>query len=104
MAKKTPITPGEGPKIMMLQGGILEIGQQLTNLFGMNPELQIIQQFVTTGFRPLPAQSHIIMAGNQAPQYEQITVIYLVYENPGELNGLVYQQVNDKPVKATLKN
>ncbi len=89
----------EPKKVLMVQGNQMEIGQALTNLYGMNPDLVIYNHFTTTGIRMLP-QPKIITAGSQQ-QYEPITIIYLVYTNPGDLNG--FQVDAGEPIRAKLK-
>lgn len=72
-------------KVIVIQGNVLEIGQTLTNLFGLNKKLVVHHHISTTGVRQLN-NGGIVTPGQQ--NYEPVTVIYLVYSNPGELEGL----------------
>lgn len=83
-------------KVLVIQGNTMEIGQTLTNLFGSNPKLKVIHSFTSTGIRPVQ-QSGIVTPGQQS--YEPVTVIFMVYENPGELAGIL---TSPAPVKASL--
>jgi hypothetical protein len=88
-------------KILLLQGSIMEVGQSLTNLYGLNPDFKIVEKFESSSVRPVPGQSSIAIAGAQ-PQYEPLLIIILVYENPGELKGPEFQPA--PAIKGTLKN
>jgi len=85
-------------KVIMLHGNFMEIGQGLTTLFGLNPDIVVYHHFSTIGIRQ--AQTGSIMMPGQSQQAESISIIYLVYSNPGEIVGFPNAE---QPVKANLK-
>jgi hypothetical protein len=85
-------------KVMVLQGSTVEVGQSLTNIYGENPEFEIIQHFTTQSVREIPQT--ILTAA--APQYEPILIIIIVYYNPTDLVGVEFS--GTPQVKAKLTN
>ena len=96
MAKQKP-TPAR--KLIILAGNPQEIGANLQALFELNPEIEIVNKFVTQSTRPA-AKS--ILEPNQQQQYELISVIYIIYTNPGDL-VTSYPEQAPQQVKANLK-
>lgn len=98
MAKKEP------KKVLCLQGNTMELGQLLTNFFGLNPDVTVHYQVSTQALREKPSNG--LLTPQSQAQYEPITVLYLVYTNPGEINLQVpaNTETNDRgPVRANLK-
>lgn len=94
--KKT--TPAR--KLVVLAGNPQEIGANLQALIELNPEIEIVNKFVTQSIRPA-AQSSILQP-NQQQQYEPISVIYIIYTNPDDL-VTSYPEQAPQQVKANLK-
>jgi hypothetical protein len=97
-------TKKQPKQVMCLQGNTMELGQLLTNFFGMNPDVVVHYQVSTQALREKPTSS--LLTPQIQPQYEPITVVYLVYSNPGDLNmGIPPAQATEDrgPVRANLK-
>jgi hypothetical protein len=90
---------------MAKQGNTMEIGQALTNLYGLNPDITVHLHITSQGVRQTASK---LVTPNLQPQYEAVTIIFLVYTNPGGLKGFNITPINinqeDGPVKAKLLN
>lgn len=87
-------------KVLLINGNIIEVGQALTNLFGLNPDIKIIEKFESSSVRPIE-KSQLDISGSQ-PQYEPFLMILLVYENPGDLKGKEFEPAPN--IKGKLTN
>lgn len=76
----------------------MEVGQLLTNLYGLNPDIVVHNQIVTQALRRVGGA--IITQGQ--PDVEPISVIFLIYSNPGDVQGFDVEP-EQQVIKANLR-
>lgn len=89
-------------KLIVIAGNPAEIGSNLQALYDLNPDIIVIDKYVTQSIRPV--NSSILQSGPQQ-QYEPISVIYIIYVMPKDAELITtYPDQAPAQVKANLKH